>query len=32
LARRLQSGQPADYVAWITVGFAALGAAIFFIQ
>ena len=32
LARQLQSGQPADYVAWITVGIAALGAAIFFIR
>jgi multicomponent Na+:H+ antiporter subunit D len=27
--RTLQSGHPGDYVAWLTLGFAALGAAAF---
>lgn len=29
--RSLQSGHPGDYVAWLTVGFAALGAAAFWL-
>lgn len=29
--RTLQSGHPGDYVAWLTVGFAALGAAAFWL-
>lgn len=30
-ARELQTGHPGDYVAWLTVGFAALGAAAFWL-
>ena len=29
--RAMQSGHPGDYVAWLTVGFAALGAAAFWL-
>jgi hypothetical protein len=29
--RALQSGHPGDYVAWVTVGFAVLGAAAFWL-
>jgi len=31
-ARQLQSGQPADYVAWAMAGVAALGSALFLIR
>jgi hypothetical protein len=30
--RQLQSGQPADYVAWAMAGVAALGGALFLMK